>query len=110
MTPPPATRAPPLRGIREGEEPSLTLPPQAPGRELGAFAAALELGPHDLFGDQLGAGEGAEAAVAGGDDAAAVADGVDGLADAVGNDFGMLHEIRLGIDDAGQQQELLRQL
>ena len=46
----------------------------------------------------------------GGDDAAAVAHRIDRLADPVGDDLGMLDEVRLGIDDARQQQELGRQL
>src|SRR5581483_7933128 len=84
--------------------------PQLARGDVGALAAGLELGPYHVVGDQLVAGEGAEAAVARGDDPAAVADGIDRLADAVGDDLRMLDEVGRGVDHAGNQDELVRQL
>src|SRR4051812_25880505 len=53
MTPPPATRAPPLRGAREGEESRSALPPTA---VADLRLERMRVGPHDheQFAEQLG--------------------------------------------------------
>ena len=61
----------------------------------------LELLPDDVLGDELAAGEGAEAAIDRRDDAAAVTDRIDRFADTVGHHLGMLDEVGERIDHAG---------
>src|SRR5471030_2958334 len=89
---------------------TISLSPQPLGCDIRHLAAAPELGPDDVLGHHRVARESAEAAVARRDDPAAVAHGVDRLADAVGDHLGMLDVVGRRIDHARQQQEPGRQL
>src|SRR5207245_4405607 len=79
--------------------------PQPLGRQVRALAQRAQLRPHDAFFDQLGAGEGAEAAVDAREDPRAVADGGDGRGDAVGDDFRVLDDVGRRGDAARPKQQ-----
>src|SRR5207245_4189129 len=83
--------------------------PQPLGRQVRALAQRAQLRPHDAFFDELGAGEGAEAAVDAREDPRAVADGGDGRGDAVGDDFRVLDDVGRRVDDARQKQHRVGQ-
>src|SRR5438445_6395344 len=83
--------------------------PQPLGRQVRPLAQRAQLRPHDAFFDELGAGEGAEAAVDAREDPRAVADGGDGRGDAVGDDFRVLDDVGRRVDDARQKQHRVGQ-
>ena len=78
-------------------------------RPRGALDQRAELELGDLRIDLAVAGEGAEAAVGAGDDALA-ADHVGEAHDALRHQFGMLDIVGAGVDHAGQQDLVVRQL
>src|SRR5690349_9917975 len=85
------------------------LSPQSRRGDVGALAQRLELEPHRRLDHPFAIGEGAEAAIGGGNHALALADRGDRFLDAARHDFRMLDEIRSGLDHARHQQHVLGQ-
>src|SRR5207249_8058568 len=75
--------------------------PEPLGGEVGAFAQGAELGPHDAFLDELGAGERPKAAVDTGEHARLVAHGLDRRGVPCGIYLGYLDDVGRGFEDAG---------
>src|SRR5271156_3676386 len=86
------------------------LAPEPPGGNVGAFAQRFELQPHHILGDPFPAREGAKAAIDAGDHAFAVAGRCDRGLDALRDLFGMLDQIDLRVDDARDQDHIVREL
>src|SRR5262245_21405509 len=85
------------------------LTPQLCRGDIGALAQSRQLFPHDRGGDPFAARKRAEAAIGGGDHALALTHYLHGLQQAPRHHPGMLDEIRGGVDDAGNEQPILRQ-
>src|SRR5262245_1374699 len=80
------------------------LGPETPAGEVRAFAEGAELLPHHALLHELGAGEGAEAAIHAGEDPGPVPHRLRGRDDPVRDHLRMLHDVGGRVDDAGQEQ------
>ena len=85
------------------------LAPKPLGRESCAIRQSLELGPNDILSNEFIARERAEPAIGAPDNALARTHSGNRGADAVRDDFGMFEIVGGYVDDAGDQQHVLRQ-
>jgi hypothetical protein len=77
--------------------------------KTGAFDQGLQFGPDHIRGHLPGADICPKTTIDTGNDAAAVAHGVDDLLDTLSYHFGMLDKIGRRVDNSGQQEHGVRQ-
>jgi hypothetical protein len=83
---------------------------QALGGKARAIGESTQLGPHNVLRHPAHAGRGVEAAIGTRQHALGIADGTRNALEAIGNDFRVLDEVGLRVDDAGNDQLVVSEL